>query len=417
VNYPIEKPEITEILNLATQAFGQQDWTSVNRMLQQLPVDRSGKLLLFSTSEDSNLSLNLAIAILQWGDFQQQWEVAKFLPKFGQIAVKPLVKLIENVNEEIETRWFAARILADLNTVDSVLALVELLKKTEEEELSSIAVQSLANMGKIAIDTLSNLLGDDSLRLSAVTALSSIRRSETIVPLLQVVDDKNDKIRVLTIEALGSFHDPRIPPILIKALKDLQAIVRKEAVAALGMRADLAAELNLAEIIAPLLYDLNPEVCRQAALSLGRIGTETAAAALFKVFQSSFTPVWLKLDLVRSLAWNGTETALECLKMSFENGEVEICREVIVVLGRTRDDRLRDKACTILLEFFETSNGQCLNPQIKQALAMSLGQLGDKRAIETLSILAKDDDRSVSLHAAAALKASVNLATVIQKTD
>ncbi len=407
MNHPLEKPEITEILNLATQAFHQQDWKTLSLVLQQLPVDRSGKLLLFSTSEDrdSNLSLNLAITILQWGDFQQQWEVAKFLPKFGQIAVKPLVKLVEDVNEEIETRWFAARILADLNTVDSVLALVGLLKETEEEELSSIAVQSLASMGKTAIDALSNLIFDESLRLSAVTALSSIRRSETIEPLLLVVDDENDKIRVLAIEALGSFHDPRIPPILIKALTDLKATVRKEAVAALGMRTDLAAELNLAEIIAPLLYDLNPEVCRQASLSLGRMGTEAAAVALFKVLQSSSTPVWLKLELVRSLAWNGTETALEYLKISLNDAKVEVCREIIIVLGRNRDDRLRDKACTILLEFFEASNRQSIDTQIKQALAMSLGQLGDKGAIETLSILAEDSDRSVSLHATAALKA------------
>jgi HEAT repeat protein len=57
----------------------------------------------------------------------------------------------------------------------------------------------------------------------------------TPVPaLLQVVDDANPQVRTYAIEALGSFHDPRIPPLLLNALQDTHATVRKEALAALG---------------------------------------------------------------------------------------------------------------------------------------------------------------------------------------
>jgi HEAT repeat protein len=407
-----ESTDIATIILFATEASHRRDWTNVIQYLQKLPVDRAGKQLLFTDDRDGDRSLNLALEVLRWGDFRQKWDVAKLLPKFGGIAIEPSIKILNDVDEDIESRWFAARILAELNTVNCVLALVELLKETTEEDLSSIAVQSLTNMGKTAIDALNFLIDNESesLRLSAANALASMRHPDTIVSLLQMAGDKNEKIRILAIEALGSFRDPRIAPILIEALKDVNAAVRKEAAAALGMRVELATELNSVDRLAPLLYDLNSGVCRQAALSLGRIGTKNASEALYKVFQAHLTPLELKLDIVRSLAWNGTETALEYLQMSLQNAGVEVCREIVTVLGRdfagvdakgTLRDRLREKACTVLLEFCA---GRVLEAAMKQTIAMSLGQLGDRRAIEVLLKLAEDDDRSVCLHARSALE-------------
>lgn len=397
--------DIATTILLATEASHRGNWTNVIQYLQKLPVDRAGKQLLFTDDRDGDRSLNLALEVLRWGDFQQKWDIAKLLPKFGGMAIKPSIKILNDADEDIESRWFAARILAELNTIDGVLALVELLKETTEEDLSSIAVQSLTNMGKTAIDALNSLIDNESesLRLSAANALASMRHPDTIVSLLQMAKDGNEKIRILAIEALGSFRDPRITPILIEALKDVNAAVRKEAAAALGMRVELATELNLVDRLAPLLYDLNLKVCRQAALSLGRIGTKNASEALYIVLQAHLTPLELKLDIARSLAWNGTETALEYLQMSLQNAETEVCQEIVTVLGRdfARVDRLREKACTVLLEF---CSGRVLEATMKQTIAMSLGQLGDRRAMEVLLKLAEDDDQAVCLHARLALE-------------
>jgi HEAT repeat protein len=399
-----ESIDIAAIVLLATEALHRRDLKNIIELLQKLPVDRTGKQLIYTDAREGDRSLNLALEVLKCGDFSQKWDIAKLLPKFGSIAIEPLIGILGDDDEDMESRWFAAQVLAELNTIDGVLALVELLKETTDEDLSSIATQSLTNMGKTAIDALNSLIDseNESLRLSAADALARMRHPDTIVSLLQMAGDNNEKIRILAIEALGSFRDSRIAPTLVKALTDVNAAVRKEAAAALGMRVELVTELDLVDRLAPLLYDLNLGVCRQAALSLGRVGTKNASEALYKVLQAHLTPLELKLDIVRSLAWNGTETALGYLQMSLRDAGVEVCREIVTVLGRdfAGVDRLREKACTVLLEF---CGGRVLEATIKQTIAMSLGQLGDRRAVEILSSLAEDDDRSVVLHARSAL--------------
>jgi HEAT repeat protein len=98
---------------------------------------------------------------------------------------------------------------------------------------------------------------------------------------------------------------PRIPPVLLNALNDPAAVVRKEAVIGLGLRTDLGEELDLLARLKPLLYDFNWDVCQQAAIALGRLGTDEAADALFNVLKSPATPVPLQIDFVR--AWAGWE--------------------------------------------------------------------------------------------------------------
>ncbi len=87
------------------------------------------------------------------------------------------------------------------------------------------------------------------------------------------MDDSDSGVRAAVIEALGSFHDPRIPPVLIQALKDPAAMVRQAAVIGLSVRTELVPELDLVNRFTEHLWDLNVQVCQQSAIALGRIGT------------------------------------------------------------------------------------------------------------------------------------------------
>ena len=233
----------------ATTAAQQQQWALVNHYLQQLSLEPSS---LQSEEE----AIALAVQVLLEGDFQQRWDTAKLLPKFGQGAIAPLIEILEDEDAELESRWFAGRLLSEFDDPNAIMALTDLLRQTEDEELSLMAAQALANIGSTAIEALTSLLDQETTRLLAVQALAVIRRSETITPLLAVVNDPSPKIRAIAVEALGSFHDPRIPPVLIHKLGDLAAAVRKEAVIALGMRSDLTTELNLVEASATLTLRL-----------------------------------------------------------------------------------------------------------------------------------------------------------------
>lgn len=384
-------------LESAISASVRDDWSQVAYYLQNLVSDSQIEM----NEEEQEKALELSLKILINGDFQQKWEIAKILPKLGHITIEPLIELLESEEAELETRWFICRILSEINDPTCAIALANLLRNAEDEELSMMASQALANLGTSAIKALHELLQAEDSRLLAVQALSQIRRFEIVEPLLEVVNDPSSEIRTIAVEALGSFHDERIVPVLIAALKDTASMVRKEAAIAIGLR---SSQFQLVEQLAPLLYDLNIEVCQQAAIALGRMKTDEAAEELFKVLQSPLTPVTLKLTIVRSLGWMETAPSLNYLREELLAPEGEICQEVITVLGRIEASELRKKATQILIEFYSSEPTSARQTQIRQALVMSLGELGQPEALELLQRFAEDEDKIIKLHAIAALK-------------
>ncbi|MEO0842596.1 MAG: HEAT repeat domain-containing protein, partial [Cyanobacteria bacterium J06643_5] len=139
-----------------------------------------------------------------------------------------------------------------------------------------MSAQALAKIGQPAVNGLIELLKDEKSRLLAVKSLAQIRRSEVIEPLLSVVEDSVAEVRVTAIEALGSFHQKRLIPVFIQALKDTDFSVRKEAIIALKMRGYLEEEFDLVNHLQPLLYDMNSQVCQQAILAMGCMKNEAA---------------------------------------------------------------------------------------------------------------------------------------------
>ncbi|MEA5508773.1 HEAT repeat domain-containing protein [Crocosphaera sp. UHCC 0190] len=352
--------------------------------------------------------IELGLYLLETGDFQQRWEVANLLPKLGDSIIDPLLNILENEEIETEYRWFVGRILGKFNDTKIIIAFVNLLQTTEEEELLEIAAEALGNMGIAAINNLEQLLMDDSSKLLAVKALAQIRHSETILPLLKVVDDSNPEIRAIAIESLGSFHDSQLIPIFIKALKDPIFSIRKEGIIALEMQPEFKEKFEFIKQIKPLLYDLNLEVCQQAAFALGRMKDQEATEALSQVLSSELTPPMLKKEVIKALNWTENPQALDYLQQALLKEKSEICQEIIVILGTQNQEHLKLKATQILMDFLSLDKPVIRDKIIKQSVALSLGELGDSMAIKSLNKLAKDPEKSVQLHALAALKKMSN---------
>jgi len=355
------------------------------------------------TALEVGSSLELALAVLEKGDFQDKWEVAKLLPQFGEVAIGPLIEIISSYDADIELRWFAGRILGEFDSPEAIASLVNLLHSSEEE-LAAIAASTLANKGKNAIASLTALLERPESRWLAARALAEIRCTEAIAPLLTVVGDRDVNVRGTAVEALGSFHDPRVPPVLIAALKDTGAMVRKEAAIALGFRTDLAGELDLLSHLKPLLYDLNIEVCQRAAIAMGKLQTEAAAKELFSVLESPHTPVSLQKTLIQSLGWMSSKTSLQYLQLALHRVGEQCQLEIIRILGRIETAELQPLAAQILLEWYESNQSAIATTAMKKALAHAWGQLGVASAGEAIGLLKQDADISVKLHAIAALK-------------
>jgi HEAT repeat protein len=422
---------MSNILEQAQVAADRQNWPLLVECLQQVTANRSQQ----PEEQILDQAVSLAIQALEWGDFQDRWEIAKVLPNLGNCAIAPLIALLEDEDADTEPRWFAARILGKFDSPEVIAALVKLIENSDAE-LSQIAAETLGNFGPTAIESLATLLQQEDSRQFATAALAQIRRTETIAPLLSVVTDSQVAVRVAAIEALSSFHDSRIPPVLIFALKDPATAVRKEAVRALGVRAYLDAELDLVSLLKPLLSDIRLEVCQEAAIAIGRLKTDAAAYSLFELLRSPTTPLELQIETVRALGWSETAAALEYLQIvlsgrsaaglerealknnNTNNNSIPIahqnqlihninpavCQEIITVLGRVEKPELKAKAAEIAIDLLESNHPAVQSAQIKQYLALALGQLGDMRALDVLIQLLADGDNSVRLHCTAALK-------------
>ncbi|PSF38434.1 PBS lyase [Aphanothece hegewaldii CCALA 016] len=392
-------------LNTAKIELEQANWTLASQILQQLLSEKQ------EHTDDPNVRdvewemiLNLAIQILCESDFGQRWEIAKLFPKLGNRAIAPLISLLEDESLDLEIRWFVGRILSQFHHPDCVLALAKLTQQTQEEDLSIMAAQALSEIGLLATEALTELLQIPETRLLATKALSQMRHCETISPLLTVACDDDPNVRAIAIEALGSFKNSQIYPILVAALKDQAAKVRKEAIIALGYFTEKSVLNDTVNHLIPLLYDFKLEICQQTVITLGRLGTPEAIAALFSVLKSPVTPNELKQEIVRALGWIESVDALLYLQEALEWGDGDICQEIITVLSRQKEPQLKQQAAHILVEFYQSGQKVLQDSTIRQTLATSLGDLGEIEGHSLLSNLAQDNNQRVKLHAISALK-------------
>ena len=393
------------VIEKATLATESQNWTLVNQYLGELPLEKKNQRLIKLKEAQLRQVLAIALQVLKYGDFQQRWEISRFFRKLGKPAITPLIKILHDEEADVEFRWFVVRILGDFSQPEVVIALVKLLQKTEDEDLAVVAAQALGNIGDSAIEALAQLLTDTELRLLAASALAYMRRPQVVEPLLSVVDDPNPEVRAVAIEALGSFHSEKITPVLINALQDTAAIVRKEAVIALGFQAPHLnlTSWDLVSSIEPLLYDFNPQVCQKAAIAMGRISNEEAILALGKLLNSSTTSLPLQVEVVRALGWTGKALALKFLQEKLVSSPGKVCEEIVRMMGRWEVVEMKLQVSQILIDFLQ-KNYLNQESKIQQLIATSLGKLSNKNAIPWLEKLADQPDKTLQLHALAALK-------------
>ncbi|MBF2026108.1 MAG: HEAT repeat domain-containing protein [Oscillatoriales cyanobacterium C42_A2020_001] len=395
---------MSDLISQAQAAADCGNWARVTDLLQHILLSDDALLLEGGNGE---VLLHLALQVLRAGDFHEQWEVAKVFSSFGVAAIAPLIALLQDEEADLEAQWFAARILGDSNHPTAIRALVEQLKASDDEDLSQMLAEALANLGTPAIAALAELLAAAETRLFALQALAQIRHPETIPPLLSVVHDPQPTIRAIAIEALSSFRDPRTPDVFIQALTDPAAAVRKAAIAALSVRTDLREALELVTQLANCLWDVDLSVCQQAALALGRLGSDAAIPPLVRILTSANTPIPLQQDTVRALSWLGTSNALETLKQwLFAEATPyprEVQSEVIAALGRWSQPELQLIAAEALVHTL-TVPSVVNDTALRQAIATALGTLKQPSTLEPLIQLLADDDAGVRLHVIAALK-------------
>jgi len=405
---------MSNLLEQAKTAAQKQNWSLVNYYLQEF-ISESKSNQTTSTFPNDNVALDevidLAIGVLENGDFQEKWDINKLFNQIGKSAISPLIEILKDREIDLEERWFVTRILAEFNSEEVLEVMENIIANSEPGDLQEIAAETLANFGDRGVDLLIDLLAKPESRLLATKALAKINCTRVILALLTVVKDENDEVRIAAISALNNYCDSRIPIVLISALKDTVAKVRKAAVIGLAGYANLHQELGLVKLVQPLLWDVNFKVSQQAAIALGKIATNSAATALFELLKTATVPVFLKIDAVRALGWIETKVSLEYLQnllgynvLVEEDYREQIVNETISALGKLEEPELKPLATDILIEFIGSNNPSLESAYVKKSLALALGYLGNIHALDYLIQLLEDEDNSVRLHSVAAMK-------------
>jgi HEAT repeat protein len=374
-------------LRSAFAAAEVSDWSQVRHCLADLAeADRPTADLLA-----------LSLLALEDDDLASARSIAGLLN--FELAVPDLLALLNEADTNPEQQWFCLQLLGECPPALAVAELASYLETAPDAEMVERSVQALVKFGAEAIDQLKILLTIPAHKMSAISALASIRHSQTIEPLLAVAMDPDPVARLIAVEALSSFHDQRIPPLLLERLTDPHGPIRQAAVVGLGMRSDLAISMGLVAHLEPLLRDPELPVAIAAATALGRMDRDDAVAAL-----TSFQPEWpgeLGLQILRSLGWLNRSRSVGSAESAVIDGLEKVLAtrplepaaiEAIRALGQQQAHP--DRASTVLMDHYARIPA-VLGVRSKQEIATALGNLQSSKLVEHLVQLLGDPDAPV----------------------
>ncbi|HNI67088.1 MAG TPA: HEAT repeat domain-containing protein [Nitrospira sp.] len=223
----------------------------------------------------------------------------------GQELIDPTQEVVleeEKVKDEIDIQidllkdpdWVvrreAAITLGEMGDERCVEPLAAALRDGDWQ-VREVAIEGIGQIGSPAVDVLLKLLRDWDVRKSAIMALGKIRDERVLDPLMQQL--RNDEFMEDATDALVNLGEPALPG-LIKALKDKEELVRKQAVIALG-------RIKSAEAIDPLIEMLQNKdwfTRLTAAAALEAIGDERGREAIKPLLKDSDMVVKMRVERI-----------------------------------------------------------------------------------------------------------------------
>ena len=192
---------------------------------------------------------------------------ADALVKFGSQAVEPLITALKDCFET--KREAAIDLLGKIGDVRAVEPLIASLKDANKS-VRWASARALERFGSQTVEPLIVVLDDpkNPLRKAAIDLLGKIGDVRAAEPLIIALKDPHKDIRRASASALGNIGDVRAVGPLIAVLKDLNEHEREPAIEALGNIGDVRA----VEPLTAVLKDLNEHERELAIEALERLG-------------------------------------------------------------------------------------------------------------------------------------------------
>jgi len=173
-------------------------------------------------------------------------------------------------------------------------------------QVREVAIEGLGQIGSPAVELLIKLLRDWDVRKYAIAALGKIRDERVLDPLMLQL--RNDEFKDDALNALVEVGEPALPR-LVKALKDKDENVRKQAVLALG-------RIQHAEAIDPLIDMLSDSdwfTRLTSAAALEAIGDDRGREAIKSLMKDPDMVVRMRVERILA-KWKKQPTTTETVK-------------------------------------------------------------------------------------------------------
>lgn len=228
-------------------------------------------------------------------------------------ATEDVVLEEERVKDEIEIQinllkdqdWAVRReavtTLGEMGDERCVEPLVRSLRDGDWQ-VREVAIEALGMVGSPAVELLIKKLRDWDIRKYAIKALGKIRDERVLEPLIAQL--RSDEFKEDATDALVELGQPALET-LVKALKDKDENVRKQAVIALGRIQDPAAIDALIE----MLQDKDWFIRLTAAAALEKIGDERGRDAIKPLLKDQDLVVKMRVERILAAWKKKTATA------------------------------------------------------------------------------------------------------------
>ncbi len=244
---------------------------------------------------------------------------------------------------------------------------------------------------------------DAAVRYEAAQKLGSSSDPRALLPLIEALPDRNEKVQYAAFSSLIKLGDPAAAaPMISLLLSDLQSRVWALMKLNIGMRLrhgllDLVPrgdEIILHRVTTALVSGGLDHYQRAFFVRLlGKAGHGEQVTTLVEMLTHEVSQV--REAAAEALGWIGDARAYDALYPLLGNDSEQLREVGIEALGRLGDVRA---VAPIISALKDTSEW------VRRASAVALGELGDRRAIDPLSEAMHDEDEMVQDAAFEALK-------------
>jgi HEAT repeat protein len=334
----------------------------------------------FQSEPPSVATINALVRKLKDPDKQVRWSAAKTLEEAGPAAKKAVPALIEALRDE-SVHDAAINALASIGPA----ALPDLLRSSEGDDLlpTSGAIRAIGEMGpgaKSAVPSLVKALSnrDRRIRVAAVSALGGVRDPATVPLLTRILkNDKDLKVRIFAADALAQFGPAAAEavPTLIGAFKE-----------ALALDDDTGA-LTRSELIFNLVIHTRGLTTTSYG-ALVAVGPPAVPAVQELIASGSKEQRDVALQILGDMGPRARDAVPNLIAgLSRSKGDAEFRERTVQILGKIREPKTQ--VVPALARALQDVSGQV---RVHAAVALITIDSDDQRAIASFSTLLKDND-------------------------